>query len=66
MTAHYLIENLEVLSCIQNTRSSTLVRTCLRSVKLDYTVMQTDKTVKTDDDKGYLLGYMSWQHVLTP
>lgn len=55
MTAHYLIENLEVLSCIQNTRSSTPVRTCLRSVKLDYTVMQTDKTVKT----GYLLGYMS-------
>lgn len=59
MTAHYLIENLEVLSCIQNTRSSTLVRTCLRSVKLDYTVMQTDKTGKTDNDKGYLLGYMS-------
>lgn len=59
MTAQYLIENLEVLSCIQNTRSSTPVHTCLRSVKLDYTVMQTDKTDKTDNDKGYLLGYMS-------
>lgn len=58
MTAHYLIENLEV-SCIQHTRSSTPVRTCLRSVKLDYTVMQTDKKDKTDNDKGYLLGYMS-------
>lgn len=59
MTAHYLIENLEVLSCVQNTRSSTPVRTCLHSVKLDYTVMQTEKTDKTDNDKGYLLGYMS-------